>query len=347
MAKLGVRTVNELVGRTDLLKVREHAVNERAATVDLSAILNNPYEGQDVKRHFDPADVYDFELEKTVDMKLLKKLKNALEKGEKKTVSIPVTSTDRTLGTILGSDITRMYGSSLAEDTYTVKCTGGAGQSFGAFIPKGLTLELEGDCNDYMGKGLSGGKIIVYPPKSAKYKPEENIIIGNVALYGATSGKAFINGVAGERFAVRNSGAWAVVEGVGDHGCEYMTGGRVVVLGPTGKNFAAGMSGGIAYVWDEDRDLYLRLNKALVTMDPVTEKHDIAEIRQMLTEHVAATGSPKAREILAHLEEKASCFKKILPRDYDRMMRTIAEFEDQGMSHEQAEIEAFNANTKE
>ena len=198
-----------------------------------------------------------------------------------------------------------------------------------------------------MGKGLSGGKIIVYPPKNAAYKPEENIIIGNVALYGATGGKAFINGMAGERFAVRNSGAWAVVEGVGDHGCEYMTGGRVVVLGPTGKNFAAGMSGGIAYVWDEDRDLYLRLNKTLVSMDPVTEKHDIAESRQMLTEHVAATGSPKAKEILAHLDEKASCFKKILPRDYDRMMRTIAEFEDQGMTHEQAEIEAFYVNTRD
>ena len=347
MAKLGVRTVEELVGRTDLLQVREHAVNERAATVDLSAILSNPYEGQNVKRHFDPADAFDFELEKTVDMKLLKKLKNALPAGEKKTVSIPVTSTDRTLGAILGSDITRIHGSSLPEDTFTIKCTGGAGQSFGAFIPQGLTLELEGDCNDYMGKGLSGGKIIVYPPKNAAYKPEENIIIGNVALYGATGGKAFINGMAGERFAVRNSGAWAVVEGVGDHGCEYMTGGRVVVLGPTGKNFAAGMSGGIAYVWDEDRDLYLRLNKTLVSMDPVTEKHDIAEIRQMLTEHVAATGSPKAKEILDHLDEKASCFKKILPRDYDRMMRTIAEFEDQGMTHEQAEIEAFYVNTRD
>ena len=342
MACLGVRTVDELVGRTDLLKVREHAVNERAATVDLSAILDNPFEGAQVKRHFDPADAYDFQLEKTVDMRvLLKRMKGALEKGEKRTVNVPVTSTDRTLGTIFGSDITRLHGSSLPDDTFTVKCTGGGGQSFGAFIPKGLTLELEGDCNDYMGKGLSGGKIIVYPPKGSPFKPEENIIIGNVALYGATSG------MAGERFAVRNSGACAVVEGVGDHGCEYMTGGRVVVLGPTGKNFAAGMSGGIAYVWDEDRDLYLRLNKALVTVDPVTERQDIQEIRTMLTEHVEATGSPKAREILDHLEEKAACFKKILPRDYDRMLRTIAEFEAQGLSHEQAEVEAFSASTKE
>jgi glutamate synthase (ferredoxin) len=348
MARLGVRTIDELVGRTDLLQVREHAVNDRAATVDLSAILTNPYEGAGVKRHFDPADVYDFHLEKTVDMRvLLKKLKGAMEKGEKKTVSISVTSTDRTLGTILGSDITRQFGNTLADDTFTVKCTGGAGQSFGAFLPKGLTLELEGDCNDYLGKGLSGGKIIVYPPKSAKYKPEENILVGNVALYGATGGMAFLNGMAGERFAVRNSGAWAVVEGVGDHGCEYMTGGRAVILGPTGKNFAAGMSGGIAYVWDEDRDLYLRLNKDMVSMDPVTEKTDVEEIRQLLKLHVATTGSPKGKEILAHLDEKISCFKKILPRDYDRMLHTIAEFEGQGMPHDQAEVEAFYANTRD
>ena len=192
-------------------------------------------------------------------------MKGALEKGEKRTVNVPVTSTDRTLGTIFGSDITRLHGSSLPDDTFTVKCTGGGGQSFGAFIPKGLTLELEGDCNDYMGKGLSGGKIIVYPPKRVPLQTGREHHHWQCGPLRATSGKAFINGMAGERFAVRNSGACAVVEGVGDHGCEYMTGGRVVVLGPTGKNFAAGMSGGIAYVWDEDRDLYLRLNKALVT----------------------------------------------------------------------------------
>lgn len=347
MAKLGVRTVEELVGRTDLLQVREKAVNERAATVDLSAVLNNPFEGQDIKRHFSPADSYDFELEKTVDMKLIKKLKKALAAGEKKTVEVDVTSTDRTLGTMLGSDITRLHGNSLPDDTFTVKCRGGAGQSFGALIPKGLTMIIEGDCNDHVGKGLSGGKIIVYPPANAAYEAEDNIIIGNVALYGATSGKAFINGMAGERFAIRNSGAVAVVEGVGDHGCEYMTGGRVVVLGPTGKNFAAGMSGGIAYVWDENRDLYLRMNKALVSVEPVTEKHDIAELRQLLNEHVEATGSPKAKRILADFEHKASCFKKILPRDYDKMMRTIAMFESQGMSREDAEIAAFNATSKE
>ena len=348
MAKLGVRTVEELVGRTDLLRVREHAVNERAATVDLSAILDNPYAGStEVKTHFDPADVYDFGLEKTVDLKVLeKKLKGALEKGEKKSVSIPVSSTDRTLGTILGSDITRLHGDKLADDTFVIHCKGGGGQSFGAFIPKGLTLKLEGDSNDYFGKGLSGGKLIVYPPKGSVFDPGENIIIGNVALYGATSGKAFICGVAGERFAVRNSGAYAVVEGVGDHGCEYMTGGRVVVLGRTGKNFAAGMSGGIAYVWDEENDLYMRVNKELVSMDPVTEKHDQEELRQMLTEHYEATGSKKAETILKDFEKNAATFKKILPRDYDRMLRLTAQFEEKGMSYEQAQIEAFYAARK-
>ena len=346
MAKLGVRTVEELVGRTDLLKVREHAVNRRAATLDLSAILNNPYVGGEYKTHFDPADVYDFQLEQTVDMSvLLEKLGSALKKGQKKSLSIPVTSTDRTVGTIFGSDITRLHGERLAEDTFTVHCTGGGGQSFGAFIPKGLTLELEGDSNDYFGKGLSGGKLVVYPPKNAGYRADENIIIGNVALYGATSGKAFIAGVAGERFAVRNSGAYAVVEGVGDHGCEYMTGGRVVVLGETGKNFAAGMSGGIAYVWDPRRDLYLRVNKELVSIELVTEKHDLEELRRLIEEHVAATGSERGKAILDDFEHSAASFKKILPRDYDRILKAIAQFEERGMGHDEAEVEAFYAVT--
>ena len=346
MAKLGVRTVEELVGRTDLLKVREHAVNRRAATVDLSAILNNPYVGGEYKTHFDPADVYDFQLEQTVDMSvLLEKLGGALKKGQKKSLSIPVTSTDRTVGTIFGSDITRLHGERLAEDTFTIHCTGGGGQSFGAFIPKGLTLELEGDSNDYFGKGLSGGKLVVYPPKNAGYRADENIIIGNVALYGATSGKAFIAGVAGERFAVRNSGAYAVVEGVGDHGCEYMTGGRVVVLGQTGKNFAAGMSGGIAYVWDPRRDLYLRVNKELVSIELVTEKHDLEELRRLIEEHVAVTGSERGKAILDDFEHSAASFKKILPRDYDRILKAIAQFEERGMGHDEAEVEAFYAVT--
>ncbi|MGI6030227.1 MAG: glutamate synthase large subunit [Eubacteriales bacterium] len=347
MAKLGVRTVEELVGRTDLLRVRTPAVNARAATVDLSALLDNPYVGTDVKTHFDPADAFDFHLEDAVDLKVLeKKLGKALQKGEPKQVKLSVSSTDRAVGTMLGSDITRLHGNHLPEDTFRIQCTGGGGQSFGAFLPKGLTLELEGDANDYLGKGLSGGTLIVYPPKQSSFEPSENILVGNVALYGATSGKAFLNGIAGERFCVRNSGATAVVEGVGDHGCEYMTGGLVVVLGPTGKNFAAGMSGGVAFVLDENRELYLRLNKSLVSMEQVTESHDIAQLRELIEAHAQATGSPKALRILSHFEEYLPFFKKLLPYDYDRMLRTIAQYEEKGMNREQAQVEAFYVNTR-
>ena len=351
MAKLGVHTVEELVGRTDLLKVREHAVNERAKLVDLSGILDNPYtDAKQYKVHFDPKDIYDFQLQKTVDLRVLEKeLAPALKAGEHAEATIHVSSTDRTVGTILGSDITRRFGDGLPEDTFVIHCQGGGGQSFGAFIPKGLTLHLEGDSNDYLGKGLSGGKLIVTPPKGVTFDPGENILIGNVALYGATSGKAFLRGVAGERFCVRNSGATAVVEGVGDHGCEYMTGGRVAVLGRTGKNFAAGMSGGIAYVWDRDRDLYLKLNKELVSMEPVEEKHDVQELKQMITEHVEATGSTRGQYLLSHFEEELPNFKKILPHDYARMLHAIGQYEEKGMSREQAEMEAFYAavNKKE
>ena len=348
MAKLGVRTLAELTGRSDLLKVREHMVTKRAAMVDLSRVLDNTWQKSGKDTHFIPEKVYDFKLEDTVDESiLLEKMGKALKKGKPMHIELKVSSTDRTLGTIFGSEITRLHGSSLSDDTYTIKCYGGGGQSFGAFIPKGLTLELEGDSNDYLGKGLSGGKIIVYPPKASKFVHEDNIIIGNVALYGATSGKAFINGVAGERFCVRNSGATAVVEGTGDHGCEYMTGGRVVVLGRTGKNFAAGMSGGIAYVLDEDRDLYLRVNKSLVSMSPVTQKFDIEELRGLIAEHVAATGSPLGKRILDNFEDYLPSFKKILPHDYSRMMQTIAQFEEKGMTREQAEIDAFYACTQQ
>ena len=346
MAKLGVRTVEELVGRTDLLKQRERAVNGRAAAVDLSAVLDSPYIGEGYKTHFDPADGYDFKLEETVDQSvLLAKLGSALKKGRKCQISLPVTSTHRAVGTLFGAEITRLHGGGLEEDAVTVRCTGGGGQSFGAFIPRGLTLELEGDANDYFGKGLSGGKLAVYPPKTAAFKADENIIIGNVALYGATSGKAFIAGRAGERFCVRNSGAAAVVEGVGDHGCEYMTGGRVVVLGETGKNFAAGMSGGVAYVWDPRRDLYLRLNKDLVSLEPVAETRDLEELRDLIAEHVQATGSERGRAILADFEYSAANFKKILPRDYAKMLQAIAQREGQGMGRDEAELEAFYAVT--
>ena len=223
-----------------------------------------------------------------------------------------------------------------------IKCRGAGGQSFGAFIPQGLTLELTGDSNDYFGKGLSGGKLIVCPPQGIQFKPNENIIIGNVAFYGATSGKAFINGVAGERFCVRNSGAMAVVEGVGDHGCEYMTGGRVVILGTTGKNFAAGMSGGIAYVLDLDSDLYKKVNKSMVKIERVSDKYDVQELKSMIKEHVAYTNSEIGKEILDHFKEYLPKFKKIIPEDYEKMMSAILQMEEKGLSAEQAKIEAFN-----
>jgi len=348
MAKLGVKTVDELVGRTDFLEAREDVEGSgRASKVDLSNILNNPYVKEASSIKYDKKNVYDFELEKTVDEKILiKKLSDAMDKKQKRSVEVDVTNTDRALGTLLGAEITRRFGESLAEDTYTVKCTGAGGQSFGAFIPKGLTLELVGDSNDYFGKGLSGGKLIVYPPTGVSYKEDENIIIGNVALYGATSGKAFINGVAGERFCVRNSGATAVVEGTGDHGCEYMTGGRVVVLGRTGKNFAAGMSGGVAYVLDDDTTLYKRVNKQLVSLEPVTNKYDVLELKQMITEHVAYTNSKKGKEVLDNFGEYLPKFKKIMPHDYKKMLNMIVQIEEKGLSSEQAQIEAFYAATK-
>ena len=340
MSKLGFRTVDELVGRSDLLMSSDRA-DER--NVILDKIINNPYiDMPQNKVKYHEKNVYDFQLEKTVDMRILmKKLGPALEKGQKKSVELDVVNTDRSVGTIFGSEITKKYGESLEEDTYIVKCNGAGGQSFGAFIPKGLTLELVGDSNDYFGKGLSGGKLIVYPPRSVKYKHEDNIIIGNVALYGATSGKAFINGVAGERFAVRNSGATAVVEGVGDHGCEYMTGGKVVVLGTTGKNFAAGMSGGIAYVLDMGNDLYKRLNKEMISIEAVTDKYEVSELKQLIMDHVNYTNSEIGKRILEDFEGYLPKFKKIIPKDYKKMMNMIVAFEEKGLSREKAAIEAF------
>lgn len=346
MAKLGVRTVDELVGHTELLRVKDN-LTDRQQKVDLGAILTNPYEGSRKKVTFDPKQAYDFELEKTMDESvLLKQLGKAIASGQKRSVEVEVKNTDRAFGTILGSEITKKLGDEVEEDSYRVLCKGAGGQSFGAFIPRGLTLELVGDSNDYFGKGLSGGKLIVYPPKGSKFKAAENIIVGNVALYGATSGKAFINGVAGERFCVRNSGANAVVEGVGDHGCEYMTGGRVVVLGGTGKNFAAGMSGGIAYVLDENNDLYKRLNKEMVSSNEITSKYDVLELKSMIQEHVALTNSEKGKEVLEHFGEYLPKFKKIIPHDYERVLKTIVQMEEKGLSAEQAQIEAFYANTR-
>ena len=343
MARLGVHTVDELVGRTDLLKVKDAPAGSRASEMDLTALLKNPLvENSSV--HFNTKDVYNFGLEKTPDMRvLMKKFKKSFDMAEPKpmTVELEVGNTDRAFGTIFGSEITRKFGNTLPEDTFHVICNGYGGQSFGAFIPAGLTLELVGDSNDYMGKGLSGGKLIVYPPKDVTYDRSENIVIGNVALYGATAGKAFINGVAGERFCVRNSGATAVVEGVGDHGCEYMTGGTVVVLGKTGRNFAAGMSGGVAYVYDEDGQFAKRCNTASVKLEKVlphdefvasvprgvwhNDQSDEQQLRALIEAHSRWTGSKRARDLLDNWAAARAKFVKVFPTEYQRALGEIYE----------------------
>ncbi len=342
MAKLGVRTVDELVGRTDKITVREKQVTERAAKVCLNSIFG---EKTNVSTHFDARDIFNFELEKTIDEKnLVPTFEPYFKKNKPFEHTIDVSSVNRTVGTILGAEITKKFGNSLPDDRYVINCLGSGGQSFGAFIPKGLTLKIFGDSNDYFGKGLSGGKLVVRPDKKSEFVAKDNIIIGNVALYGATQGQAYINGIAGERFCVRNSGAVAVVEGCGDHGCEYMTGGRVVVLGNTGKNFAAGMSGGIAYVLDMNHDLYLKLNKQMVTMSEVTEKYDINELKNLIKAHYKETQSPFAKEILDNFDARLPFFKKITPNDYQKMTVTISRLEEKGIKHEQAELEAFYLN---
>ena len=344
MALLGIKKVDDLIGRTDLLKVKDDP-KVKEHHINFNEIIDSSFAGERKENKFNPKNVFNFELEKTIDEKvLLPKLKKSLQTGEPAKVTVDVTNINRTFGTILGSEITKKFSDTLEEDTITVECHGSGGQSFGAFIPKGLKLELVGDSNDYLGKGLSGGKIVVYPQTGTKFKAEDNIIIGNVALYGATSGKAFINGIAGERFCVRNSGATAVVEGVGDHGCEYMTGGRVVILGPTGKNFAAGMSGGVAYVLDENSDLYLKLNKELVSSQPVTDKYDVLELKKIIEEHVEATNSEKGKNILENFSDYLPKFKKIISYDYSKMLQLIAQMEERGLSYEQAQIEAFYAH---
>ena len=362
MAANGFRTVEEMVGRTDCLKRKDRLPVVRSTLADLSRILDSQY-AHAKGSHFDEKSIYDFHLEQTKDMQvLLPALSELMQKKQAAMpgsgrqipgtteagvcVNIEVSSTDRAFGTILGSEITRTFGNSLAEDSFTVNCTGGGGQSFGAFLPSGVTLRLKGDANDGFGKGLSGGKLVLTPPEGAGFSAHENVIVGNVALYGATAGKAYICGIAGERFCVRNSGAVAVAEGCGDHGLEYMTGGRAVILGMTGKNFAAGMSGGIAYVLDREHTLYLRMNKEMVSATEVTAKHDIEELREILTDYAAETGSSCAARILEHFDEYLPDFKKIIPEDYRRMIHAIGKYEEQGSSHEKAVLEAFREVTE-
>ncbi len=346
MAKLGVKTIDELVGRTDLLKKKD-GLTGHTARVDLSAILAKT---SDENCTFNPDKIFDFELDKTIDeSKLLKsnKIINAIKTGKKASLDLEVKNTDRSFGTLLGAEITRNNHEGLMDDTISLNCKGAAGQSFGAFIPKGLTIILNGDANDYLGKGLSGGKLVIKAPENALYEAENNIIAGNVALYGATSGETYIAGMAGERFCVRNSGAYAVVEGVGEHGCEYMTGGRALIIGPTGKNFAAGMSGGVAYVYDEGNSLYRNLNKEMVLMEKVDNKTDCEEIKLMLEKHVKYTNSKKGKAILDNFDQELAKFKKIIPADYKKLITKTSQFEEEGMSREDAQIEAFYACSAE
>lgn len=341
MAELGFRTVDEMIGHSDYLAKRVGDYTDRTDALDYTELLNS-HHAYGPHCHFNPGHPYHFHLEKTLDeMTLVKNFLPYMEKRQPHQEHLPISSTNRSFGTIFGSEITKRFGDRLKEDTYVIHATGGAGQSMGAFLPCGVTIRLSGDANDGVGKGLSGGKLVITPPEGSPFQSQENIIIGNVALYGATSGKAFISGIAGERFCVRNSGATAVVEGCGDHGLEYMTGGRVVVLGSVGKNFAAGMSGGIAYVLDRHHTLYLKLNKDMVDMSEVTEKYDKQELYELISQYYEETHSKLAGEILADFSSYLPSFKKIIPYDYSRMIRLISHFEEQGISHENATLEAF------
>ena len=346
MAEMGFRTVNEMIGRTDMLEADIPESSWKAQGLDLSMILHKPEVPEGAALY--KVQEQDHGLEKTLDVNTLLELcKPALEKGEKVEAELKIVNTDRAAGTILGSYLTRQYGfDGLPEDTIKLNLTGSAGQSLGAFMPHGITITLSGDANDYTGKGLSGGKIIVKPPAVSTFDPEDNIIVGNVCFYGATSGEAYIRGEAGERFCVRNSGVKAVVEAVGDHGCEYMTGGRVVVLGKTGRNFAAGMSGGIAYVYDVDGTFKNRCNTDMVSLVEVNAERK-AEIKEMLEKHVSYTGSNKAAAILAGWDNAVKNFVCVLPNDYDRMLRAIQKAHEDGYTGDEALMIAFDANNRD
>ncbi|MBI4013524.1 MAG: glutamate synthase subunit alpha, partial [Candidatus Rokubacteria bacterium] len=337
MARLGFRTVDEMIGRVDRLDVEPALDHWKARGLDLSAILDQPDMPPDVARRCVVAQ--DHGLEKSLDQTtIISRCLEALERGTPVELSLPIRNVNRTVGTSLGYEVTRRWGGrGLPDDTIRIHFTGSAGQSFGAFVPPGISLTLEGDANDYWGKGLSGGKLIVFPPRRAIFVPEENIIVGNVALYGATSGEAYIRGVAGERFCVRNSGAHAVVEGVGDHGCEYMTGGHVVVIGRTGRNFAAGMSGGTAYVLDMDGDFHRRCNLGMVDLEPLG-REDVRLVGDLIDRHVAHTGSAHAARILANWQAMQARFVKVMPKDYKRVLLAEARARAEGRPPTFAEL---------
>jgi len=346
MAKLGFRKLEDMVGRTDKLFPWKAIEHWKANGLDLTPILHQPEMGADVGR-FRQQD-QDHGLEKSLDVtKLLDICKPAIERGEKIRAELAIINVNRVVGTIVGSEITKKHGpAGLPEDTVLLKFNGSAGQSFGAFMPRGMTHELEGDANDYFGKGLSGGKLIVYPPKGSTFVPEENIIIGNVALYGATAGEVFVRGMAGERFAVRNSGVNAVVEAIGDHGCEYMTGGRVVILGKTGRNFAAGMSGGVAYILDEAGDFATRCNMELVGLEKLVDADEIELVWKLIQRHQAYTKSERAAKILADWNSYVPKFVKVMPQDYKRVLMSLKKVQSQGLSGDDAIMAAFEENVK-
>jgi glutamate synthase (ferredoxin) len=347
MAQLGFRQMNKMIGRVDRLEVKKAIEHWKAKGLDFTRILHQPEVPTKVGRFCQIPQ--DHGLEKSLDNTVLRRLcAPAIERKEKVVAVLPIRNVNRVVGTIVGSEITRRWGAdALPEDTIEIHFTGSAGQSFGAFMPKGMTFFLEGDSNDYIGKGLSGGKLIVYPPELSSFVPEDNIIVGNVAFYGATSGEAYIRGMAGERFCVRNSGVTAVVESVGDHGCEYMTGGRVVVLGPTGRNFAAGMSGGIAYVLDETGDFPSRCNLQMVALEKLEGPDEIEQVWKMIQRHQTYTRSARAAAILADWQHYTRKFVKVMPKDYKRVLQSIKRVQDSGLSGEEAVMAAFEANARD
>ncbi|MEO1122833.1 MAG: glutamate synthase large subunit [Cyanobacteria bacterium J06639_16] len=346
MAQLGFRSVNEMVGRTDVLEPKTAIDHWKAKGVDLSAILYQPKVGPEVGRYCQIPQNHG--LDKSLDITTLLDLcQPAIERGEKVSATLPIRNTNRVVGTILGNEISKRHWEGLPEDTVQLHFQGSAGQSFGAFVPKGVTLELEGDANDYLGKGLSGGKLLLYPDKAATFVPEENIIAGNVAFYGATGGEAYIRGIAGERFCVRNSGVHAVVEAVGDHGCEYMTGGKVVILGKTGRNFAAGMSGGVAYVLDESGDFATRCNTEMVDLESLVDPEEIREVREMIEKHHHYTGSAQAKQVLAAWESTLPKFVRVMPRDYKRVLQHIQKAIAAGLNGDDALSAAFEENARD
>jgi glutamate synthase (ferredoxin) len=347
MAQLGFRSVDEMVGRVDRLEPRKAIDHWKARGFDFSNILYQPDVGEEIGRYHSTAQEHG--LENSLDVTTLLALcAPAIEHGKPVLAELPIRNTNRVVGTITGSEVTRRHGAKgLPADTIRLRFKGSAGQSFGAFLPPGMTLLLEGDANDYVGKGLSGGKLIIHPPAGSGFVAADNIIIGNVALYGATSGEAFICGMAGERFAVRNSGVDTVVEAVGDHGCEYMTGGRVVVLGSAGRNFGAGMSGGVAYVLDEPGDFARRVNTQMVEIEPLADPEEIAAVRALIERHAGYTGSVRAAAVLAQWPQMVGRFQRVMPRDYKRVLACVRRAHEQGLSGEEAIMAAFEENARD